>query len=245
MPEPPLSYPPSAPETGEPPLPPPGPIRRALMRHPWAFAVAFGLILIPAIRPCMRAVPPPPPVLGQLPEHVLVDQDGAPLGVPTLRGRVWVLGTFYTRCDQGCTKTLDALHALATRFRAHRVPVTVVGLTVDPSHDTPAQLRAYSRQRGAGDTVRLVTDPDPQGLGAFVADGLRMKIGAPRVRADGAIFIPRSDKLVLLDARGRIRGYYGAGKDGVDEVFHRAQHVLAQARDEGELAAPGAGTGPR
>ncbi len=206
------------------------------MRHPWAFAVAFGLILIPAIRPCMRAVPPPPPVLGQLPDRVLVNADGAPLGTRELRGRVWVLGTFYTRCEQGCTKTVDALGALGRRFRAHKVPVEVVGLSVDPTYDTPARLKAYSERRGAGVPWHLVTDPDPGGLRAFVADGLRMKIGTPRVREDGSVFIPRSDKLVLVDARGRIRGYYGAGTDGVDEVYHRAQHVLAQARERGELA---------
>ncbi len=213
------------------------------MRHPWAFAIAFGLLVIPAIRPCMRAVPPPPPVLGQLPDRAFVDEDGAPLGPRELRGRVWIMGTFYTRCQEGCTKTLDALDALDRRFRTHKIPVAVIGLTVDPEHDTPARLKAFAERSGRGTSWRLVTDPAPAGLRAFVADGLRMKIGAPRVGPHGRVSVARSEKLVLIDARGGIRGYYGAGRDGVDEVFHRAQHVLAEARERGDVGPPPSRTG--
>ena len=42
--------------------------------------------------------------------------------------------------------------------------------------------------------------------------------------------IPHTTKVVLVDGQHRIRGYYETDASGLDEVFHRAQHVLKEAR---------------
>ena len=38
------------------------------------------------------------------------------------------------------------------------------------------------------------------------------------------------NRTVLVDPQLRIRGYYDTDPEGLDEVFHRAQHVLKEAR---------------
>jgi hypothetical protein len=35
---------------------------------------------------------------------------------------------------------------------------------------------------------------------------------------------------LVVDAQNRVRGYYDTDEQGLDEVFHRAQHVLKEAR---------------
>jgi len=41
--------------------------------------------------------------------------------------------------------------------------------------------------------------------------------------------IAHSTKLALVDGDGRVRGFYGISDEhGTDEIFERAQHVLAE-----------------
>ena len=42
------------------------------------------------------------------------------------------------------------------------------------------------------------------------------------------IDIGHGGRLVLVDGQGRVRGHYETTAVGIDEVFHRAQHVLRE-----------------
>ena len=64
-----------------------------------------------------RALGPPLPLLGSLPEFALVERSGQAVGSADLRGRIWIADFIFTRCDGTCpliTKQMaDLQRALA------------------------------------------------------------------------------------------------------------------------------------
>jgi protein SCO1/2 len=84
------------------------------------------------------------------PPFALVDQDGRPLALADLRGRLVVLDFLFTHCPGPCPIQTGALvelqRSLAPELRAR---TRLVSITLDPERDSPEALRAYALARGA------------------------------------------------------------------------------------------------
>jgi len=87
-----------------------------------------------------------------VPDFSLVNQDGVPITLSDLRGRVVVVGFIYTRCPlpDYCPRVMTNLTSLRDRFR-DRLGNDLVLLTVtfDPQHDTSEKMKAYGARYGA------------------------------------------------------------------------------------------------
>jgi protein SCO1/2 len=192
----------------------------------WAFLI--GIAVLTLMRPLLRREPDPPPVLAQLPAWQLVDQDGRPFGSADLAGQVYVASFFFTRCRSICPVITAAMGRLQDRYEEARVDgVRLVSISVDPEHDSPERLRAYGAAQRV-DPVRwsLLTGPR-EDIERLVGGGFKTALGRPETTA-GIVDIAHAGHLVLVDGEGRIRGYYGSDALGIDEVFHRSQHVLRE-----------------
>jgi protein SCO1/2 len=80
----------------------------------------------------------------------LTDQDGKPVALADLAGKVVVLDFVYTSCSGPCPiltgRQADVQRTLSEPLR----PKTwFVSISLDPEHDTPERLREYARARGA------------------------------------------------------------------------------------------------
>jgi protein SCO1/2 len=104
-----------------------------------------GLLLSPA-KPTLV------PVGGVLPDFELVDQNGSPVSLSSLRGRVVALNFIYSRCPlpDYCPRMVDHFKQVSERF-ASRLGSDLVLLTIsfDPKYDTPDVLRSYAKEFGA------------------------------------------------------------------------------------------------
>lgn len=202
-------------------------------RHIWVISFTAGVLTLTALR-CsgrLRHVPDPPEVMFQLPaDYALVDQHGRPFTPETLRGQVWVAGFVFTTCPSTCPVVTKAMSDLRDRFDRYSVDVQMVSFTVDPQHDTPQVLSAYIEEQGIdNDRWRFVTG-EPADVIGLVRGGFKLGVGQREADEDGVAYdIAHSTKLALVDENGGIRGFYGIdGEHGTDEIFERAQHVLAQ-----------------
>ncbi|MES1262554.1 MAG: SCO family protein [Acidobacteriota bacterium] len=137
-------------------------------------------------------------VLGAVPEFQLLDQKGRKFERSALDGHVWVADFVYTTCQGPCPRMTSHMRALQ---KATDASVKLISFTVDPENDTPPVLAAYA-QRFSADAARwsfLTGDKETLsslGYNAF-------KLGALGVAMD------HSTRFVLVDKKGRIRGYYG------------------------------------
>lgn len=210
-----------------------------IRRHLWAIAFVAGALSLTALR-CsgrMRHVPDPPAVEFTLPaSYALVDHLERPFTPETLRGKVWVAGFVFTTCPSSCPAVTRAMAELHDRFDRYGVDVEMVSFTVDPAHDTPQVLREYFESVGVhSDKWRFVTG-DPEAVISLVSDGFKLGVGDREADpSTGAAYdIAHSTRLALVDAHGGVRGTYPIDPEhGTDEIFERAQHVLAEhERDE-------------
>jgi protein SCO1/2 len=90
------------------------------------------------------------PRIGAAPDFTLTTQDGAPLSLGELRGKVVALTFIYASCTDSCallTSHMAALQRPLRRDFAH--DVYFLSVTVDPERDTPEALKAYAAGFGA------------------------------------------------------------------------------------------------
>ncbi len=144
-------------------------------------------------------------ILGQVGEFALTGHDGKPFGSNDLTGRVWVADFVFSRCTGPCPMLTERIKRLAADTPDPEV--RFVTFSVDPTHDTPAVLRRYAAAHGA-DLRRwtFVTGSLP-GLKALLRDRMKLPLGPAGWNGDDYV-IPHTEKFVLVDRAGGIRGYY-------------------------------------
>jgi protein SCO1/2 len=157
----------------------------------------------------------PLPVIGPAPPFSLTSQDGAPVALADLRGKVVAVTFIYTECPDICPlltqKMVQVQDELGAEFGAK---VAFVSISLDPEHDTPEVLKDYAQFWGAK------------------PDGWSFLTGSPEAVRDvtrhyGVFFAKKEDGSVdhtqlttLVDANGEMRvQYLGARFD--PEEFRR------------------------
>jgi len=149
-----------------------------------------------------------PKVYGEVPDFELVERSGRKVSLADLRGRVWVADFFFVNCSGPCpvmSRRMQHLQAELLRDRMDKV--LCVSFSVDPDNDTPAALREYAEQRYADPQRWLFLTGDRKTLRRLAGEGFRL--GAEEA-ADDPDRIMHSTRFVLVDRKGRIRGYYRA-----------------------------------
>jgi protein SCO1/2 len=149
------------------------------------------------------------------PEFALVDQDGRPVTLDSLRGQVVLLDFVYTHCPGPCPILTGTHVAVQRALPPELAPkVRFVSISLDPGRDTPEALRRYAEAHGA-DLARwsfLTGEP------GTVEDVLqRYGVGATPAE-NGEI-----EHLVvtyLIDAEGRVARRFAG-------LEHRAEALVA------------------
>lgn len=209
---------------------------RSLFRNPYVWFFFIGIITITAMRPLLRREPPPPEIGWQIPAFTLTDQSGRPFGSADLEGQVYVVNFFFTNCPSICPTLMEATARLQRRYEEAGVDrIPLISITVDPETDTPERLREYGELYGVDpDRWRLLTG-EPAEIRELLEKGFKVAIGNPQAPGGGPYDIAHSGKLFIVDGQGWTRCVssasgprcgYGYDDLGLDEIFHRSQHVL-------------------
>jgi protein SCO1/2 len=138
----------------------------------------------------------------QVPQFSLIDQDGKPFTNQSVSGKVWVADFVFTRCAGPCPTMTAKIAELAHAI--DHPDVRFVSFSVDPEYDTPAVLKDYASRFGADHARWTFVTGDRQQIFSLAQEG--MKITALPADADNVII--HSEKFVLIDGDGMIRGYY-------------------------------------
>ncbi len=138
-----------------------------------------------------------------MPAVSLRNQDGVSAAFPALvdDGRPVLLNFIYTSCTAICPPMTRIFAEVREGLGADRARVRMVSVSIDPEQDTPARLKAYARQYGAGVGTDwlFLTGSDaassavqkafnayrPDKMGHTPVSFLRRAPGQPWVRLDG------------------------------------------------------------
>jgi len=199
------------------------PIARPSLQ-PWLWTGFLALVMaLPVVRAALPAPVPPPPVLGTVPAFRLVDQTGAPFGPGQLAGRVWVADFVFTRCPDVCPRMTERLAGV---HRALGDQADLVSVSVDPAYDTPERLADFARAHGAESPRWHFLTGDSRGFQDSVLRGFKIAFSRD---SDDVASITHGVHVVLVDGRGRIRGYYDSNDaDALERLVQDARRLAAR-----------------
>jgi protein SCO1/2 len=87
---------------------------------------------------------------GSLTDTRLVDQNGKTVSLAAFKGKPLVVDFIYTSCPGTCLMETAKLTNVAVGLGTDLGwKASIVSITVDPEHDSPARLREYAQQQGA------------------------------------------------------------------------------------------------
>ncbi len=206
---------------------------RPLFKNPWFYFALVCIAVITVSRPLLRSVPPPLPVLKVLPSFKMIDENGEELQSEELKGTPYVASFLFTRCPDICPMVAQKVSELQNQLQRGRLPVRLVSFTVDPKYDRPAQLLEYGKRFSARPGVwRFLTSHEGkhEDYLQFIETTFGVAVGRPSEAEEPmtAIDIAHTEKLLLIDARGRLRGYFESTADGINEIFHRSVSLMGE-----------------
>ena len=92
----------------------------------------------------------PLPKIAPAPDFALISQDGTPLALSDLRGKVVAVTFIFTMCTETCPVLTPMMSFVQDRLgRDFGEKIAFVSVTVDPERDTPEVLKDYAQAFGA------------------------------------------------------------------------------------------------
>ena len=150
-------------------------------------------------------------VYHRIPNSKLQTLNGDSLELDSLAGNIYVLDFFFASCGGICPTLSSSLERVQQAFvKDHNFKI--VSITVDPKHDSLPELRAYADRFNAVPGKWYFLRTSKEDVYELAKDGFY--VTAKDNDGTGNEAFIHSEKLVLVDWNGNIRGYYS----GVDSV---------------------------
>ncbi|MCA9773161.1 MAG: SCO family protein [Myxococcales bacterium] len=150
-----------------------------------------------------------PPVLGELPRFAFVERSGSPFGTDELAGKIWVADFIFTNCRGPCPAMTAQMRTLQDALRNVK-DLRLLSFSIDPERDTLEVLRAYADRFGADRERWVFLRGDRAAVHALSVEGFHLGVGEvdEKDRKPGEDTLFHSQRFILVDGKGRVRGYY-------------------------------------
>lgn len=155
----------------------------------------------------------PPKALYPIGAFSLTNQDGKAVTQADFEGKVWVAAFMFTRCPTVCPRLTARMKALSEQADARGVPLSLVSFSVDPENDTPAVLKAYAAKHGIDGAVWTFLTGDYEAIKKTSVEGFKVALEGKADEKAEHYGILHGSHLILVDAKGQIRGYYASSDD--------------------------------
>lgn len=169
----------------------------------------------------------------QLPEFSLADQNAKPFGARELQGKVWIANFIFTHCPTRCeelTRSMAQLQASLQTFEEGK-RIKLISFSVDPENDTPQVLAKYSDKHSRDPAQWRFLTGDLKAVQSAVVKGFKlpMQKQAPTEDEGSAMMnITHGTRLVLVDRKLRIRGYYETDPEAMKKLLKDAKALQSE-----------------
>lgn len=169
------------------------------------------------------------PVAHRIAAFRLTSQSKRAVTADDLHGRIHVASFIFTTCPNICPTLVEQLKRVEAAT-ADVPDLLIVSYSVTPAIDTPDRLAAFGRERGIDPARWLLVTGDLAQIASlarrsYFADDARLD------RAGGDAEVLHTEKLLLVDRDGRLRGVYnGTAPADVNRLIDDIR-VLAARHD--------------
>jgi protein SCO1 len=151
------------------------------------------------------------PVLSTVPDFSLRDQDDKNISLADLKGKIWVADLIFTKCEGIC----PTMSSNFSRLQGSVGDVRLVSFSVDPEYDSGLVLRDYAARFHADPVKWTFVTGDRPTIFNLAKKGFLLGVDSAGLSPDA--LVTHSEKFVLIDKKGQMRGYYD-GTDSTSEV---------------------------
>lgn len=143
-----------------------------------------------------------------------------------LKGYVYVTDFFFASCPGVCPKLSTHLSKMQENFKDEQ-RIKFVSITVDPMRDSVAALKAYSEKYKAVDTKWYFLTGVKDTIYNLAEKGFKVPVVED---VNGEEEFTHTDRMVLVDGTGMIRGYYNVVEDTamVDSLYNDIERLLIE-----------------
>ena len=139
-------------------------------------------------------------VVGSVPDFSLTNQQGEPLELSDMAGKIWIADFIFTNCPTICPAMTQEMARLQSEFVAD--PIYFVSFSVDPERDTIEVLSRYAKAYGADDRRWHFLTGDKTQIYQLAEQGFSLSAGH-----DGSEIF-HSSRFVLVKPDGNIHNHY-------------------------------------
>ncbi len=162
-----------------------------------------------------------------IPDFALTDQDGKPFNRQSIQGKIHIADFFFTRCGTICPKLSSQLNRVQDIFRQND-QIVLISYSVDPEYDTSEYLRAYAKRFEAIPGKWTFLTGSKAEIYRLIQKAYFLPVMDAGVsNGDPDETFSHSEKVVLVDKEGIIRGYYdGTDKEDIDRLVLETRVLL-------------------
>jgi len=157
------------------------------------------------------------PVIDQIADFTLTNQDGKITTLADLTNHVWVADIIFTRCAGPCPIMTGKMEKLQDAL-PQTSGAKLVTLTTDPDYDSPAVMKKYGNHFGADFNRWTFLTGTKTEIAALASGSLKLSAVAkkPEEQQNAADLFIHTTIFVVVDKHAQLRGIFETGGEGVD-----------------------------
>lgn len=163
------------------------------------------------------------PALRFVPDFAFPTHTGDTLSKANLKGKVYVVDFFFTTCPAACPMMSSNMTKVQDAFRGLDA-FNIVSFSLEPQRDSVPVLREYAKRFEAEDGSWHFLTGSQRDIYQMGREHFMLT-----VQYNGPSDIDHSEKFVLVDPEGGIRGFYqGTNDKEVAQLIKDARYLLNQ-----------------
>ena len=171
------------------------------------------------------------PVYGHVPDFMLTERSGKEVKLADLKENVWIADFIFTRCQGQCPMLSGRMAVLQGKLNAPQIKL--VSFSVDPEFDTPKILSEYATRYHAQKDKWLFLTGSKTEMWNLITDGFKLGVdqASPEDLKAGAEPVMHTNRFVLVDQEGNIRGYYDSSdSQEMDRLIKNVSSLASQSK---------------
>jgi protein SCO1/2 len=150
-----------------------------------------------------------------VPFFQLTNQEARPVTTDEWKDRIVIADFFFSHCAVVCPKMTNSLKRVQAAFNSDEILIS--SFSIDPERDDPARLKHYAQKFSISTHNWHLLTGDKKQIYKLARNGFMIVATDGDGGADDFI---HSEKLVLIDRHGRIRGFYdGTNQQEVNNLI--------------------------
>lgn len=200
------------------------------------FLLAFFILLAAVFMTYYYSVNKKPKTLATLgePGHRVgnfsfTNQDGETITQDDVKGKIYVVEYFFTTCKGICPKMNENMTKVYDAFRGNK-DVLILSHTVDPKKDTVAAMKEYSLRFDADPKQWMFLTGSKKELYDMARYSYLVTAVDDTAQVDIESDFIHTDRFVLIDGDGRVRGapYTGTDPQSVQQLIGDIKELLKE-----------------